>query len=239
MLDVMRRNAQSWLIKGIFAIIIVVFILFWTEPGQKGIGLEVVATVDGSKITLTEYRRSYDNLMNIYRSVYREGLSEEIIKMLKLKEKALDSIIDSRLLLKEADNLGLSVSNAELAESISRYPAFQKDEAFDKGLYLAVLKANRLTAEEFEEGQRRNLLVGKVEGLIKEGVRVSDDEVKGAYAGQIKKPKGSGAGKPELKAEEDAIRTGLAQQKGEEALKSWLKMARTKAKTKIYDEFLQ
>ncbi len=107
MLDVMRKHAQSWLIKGVFAIIIVVFILFWTEPGQKGVGLEVVATVDGSKITLSEYRRSYENLLNIYRSVYREGLSEDIIKMLKLKEKALDTIIDSRLLLKEADNLGL------------------------------------------------------------------------------------------------------------------------------------
>lgn len=239
MLDVMRKHAQSWLIKGVFAIIIVVFVLFWTEPGQKGVGLEVVATVDGSKITLSEYRRSYENLMNIYRSVYREGLSEEVIKMLKLREKALDSIIDSRLLLKEADNLGLNVSNAELADSISRYPAFQKENSFDKGLYLAVLKANRLTPAEFEEGQRRNLIVGKIEGLIKEGVRVSDDEVKEAYAGQIKETKGPGAGKPELRPGEDAIMTRLTQQKGEEALKSWLKIARTKVKTKIYDEFLQ
>lgn len=374
MLDVMRRHAQSWLIKGIFAIIIVVFILFWTEPGQKGVGLEVVATVDGSKVTLSEYRRSYENLVNIYRSVYREGLSEDIIKMLKLKEKALDSIIDSRLLLKEADNLGLNVSNAELTDSISRYPAFQKENSFDKGQYLAVLKANRLTPEEFEEGQRRSMLVGKVEGLIKEGSKASDDEVWDAYVRQREKvnielikvePKdflkdvkvsedeardyfsknketlklsnyeeakekvhtslamkkaeemalkkaeellkglregklnisrlpykpletglfGRGGGVPKaggsedanraafsltreapypakpysingaayimrfkerleadregLKAEEEAIRTRLTQQKGEDALKSWFKIARTKVKTKIYDEFLQ
>lgn len=374
MLDVMRKHAQSWLIKGVFAIIIVVFILFWTEPGQKGVGLEVVATVDGSKITLSEYRRSYDNLMNIYRSVYREGLSEEVIKMLKLREKALDSIIDSRLLLKEADNLGLNVSNTELADSISRYPAFQKENSFDKGLYLAVLKANRLTPEEFEEGQRRNLIVGKVESLIKEGSKVSDDEIWNAYVRQKEKvnvelikveskeflkdvnvsedeakdyfsknketlktsnyeeakekihtalavkkaeesaskkgeellkglkdgklnfsrlpykpvetglfgrgggvPKAGGseeanrtafslskeapypakpfsingaayimrfkervdADKEGLKTEEEAVRTRLAQQKGEEALKSWLKIARAKVKTKIYDEFLQ
>ena len=376
MLDVMRRNAQSWLIKAIFAVIIVVFVLFWTEPGQKGVGLEVVATVDGSKITLSEYRRSYENLVNIYRSVYREGLSEEIIKMLKLKEKALDSIIDSRLLLKEADNLGLNVSNVELADSISKYPAFQKENSFDKGQYLAVLKANRLTPEEFEEGQRRSMLVGKVEGLIKEGSKTSDDEAWDAYVRQREKvnielikvePKdflkdakvsedeareyfsknketlklsnyeeakekiytslatkkaeemafkkgeellkglkegkvnisisrlpykaletglfGRGGGVPKaggseeanraafsltrkapypakpfsingaayimrfkerveadregLKTEEEAIRMRLTQQKGEEALKSWLKIARTKVKTKIYDEFLQ
>lgn len=374
MLDVMRRHAQSWLIKGIFAVIIVVFILFWTEPGQKGVGLEVVATVDGSKITLSEYRRSYENLLNVYRNFYREGLSEEIIKMLKLKEKALDSIIDNRLILKEADNLGLNVSNAELADSISKYPAFQKENAFDKGQYLAVLKANRLTPEEFEEGQRRNILVGKVEGLIKEGSKTSDDEVLDTYVRQREKvnvelvkvePKeflkdvtvseddakdyfsknketlkasnyeeakekihaslamkkaeemafkkgeellrglkegkvnfsrlpskpietglfGKGGGVPKaglseeanraafsltkgtpypakpfsingavyimkfkehveadregLKAEEEMIRTRLTQQKGEEALKSWLKIARTKVKTKIYDEFLQ
>lgn len=374
MLDVMRRHAQSWLIKGIFAILIVVFILFWTEPGQKGTGLQVVANVDGSKITLSEYRRSYENLMNVYRNFYREGLSEEIIKMLKLKEKALDSLIDSRLLLKEADNLGLSVSNSELAESISKYPAFQKDNAFDKAQYMAVLKANRLTPEEFEEGQRRNILVSRVEGIIKEGAKVSDDEIWDAYVRQKEKvnveliriePKdfvkdikvsedeakeyfsknketlkvskyedakekvnaaltmkkagemalkkgeellkglkegklniprlphkpvetglfGRGGGIPKagpseeankaafsltkeapypakpfsingaacilrfkerveadregLKTEEDMLRMRLTQQKGEEALKSWLKTARATTKIKIYDEFLQ
>jgi peptidyl-prolyl cis-trans isomerase D len=187
MLDVMRRHAQSWVIKGIFVIIIIVFILFWTEPGEKGAPLQVVAVVDGSKITLSEYRRSYDNLMNVYRSIFREGLSEETIKMMKLSEKALDSLIEGRLLLAEAERLGLTVSDAELIDSITRYPAFQKEDAFDKARYLAVLKANRLAPDEFEEGQRRNLLVGKVEGLIKAGGKVSDGEVWEEYVRQREK----------------------------------------------------
>lgn len=184
MLDIMRKHAQSWVIKGIFVIIIIVFVLFWTEPREKGSGLEVVANMDGSKITMSEYRKSYDNMMNIYRNIFKEGLSEDMLKMMKLKEKALDSIIESRLLLAEAERLGLQVSNSELVDSIAKYPAFQKDNAFDKGQYLAVLKANRLTPDEFEGKQRQSLLIGKVEGIVKEGVKVSDDEVWDAYARQ-------------------------------------------------------
>lgn len=187
MLDIMRKHAQSWVIKGIFIIIIFVFVLFWTDQGDKGTGLQVVATVDGSKITLSEYQKAYENIMNVYRSVYREGLSEEVLKAMKIKEKALDNIIDSRLLIKEADRLGLKVSDAELIDSVSKYPAFQKDNAFDKAQYLAVLKANRLTPNEFEDGQKRNILVGKVEYLIKEGVKVSDEEIWDAYAKQREK----------------------------------------------------
>lgn len=187
MLDVMRKHAQSWVIKGLFIIIIIVFILLYTAPGDKGTGLQVVATVEGSDITLSEYQRSYDNLMNVYRNIFKEGISEDMLKMLKLKEKALDNIIESRLILKEADRLGLKVSDAELVESVSKYPAFQKDNLFDKAQYMALLKANRLTPAEFEEGQRKSLLVGKVEGIIKEGVKVSDDEILEAYARQKEK----------------------------------------------------
>ncbi|MDO8445122.1 MAG: SurA N-terminal domain-containing protein [Deltaproteobacteria bacterium] len=187
MLDVMRRHAQSWVIKGVFAIIIIVFVLFWSDPGQQGTGLQVVAVVDGSKITMTEYSRSYENLMAAYRNIFKEGLSEEMLKMMKIKEKALDNLIESRLLLSEAERLGLKVSDVELIDSVSRYPAFQKENTFDKAQYLAVLRANRLTPDEFEEGQRRSLLAGNVEDLIKEGVKVGDDEVWDAYAAQKEK----------------------------------------------------
>ena len=187
MLDVMRKNAQSWVIKGIFVIIIVVFALFWTDPGQQGTGLQVVAEVDGSRITMSEYRRSYENLMSAYRNIFKEGLSEEMLKTMKINEKALDNLIESRLLLSEAERLGLKVSDAELIDSVSRYPAFQKENTFDKAQYLAVLSANRLTPDEFEEGQRRNILTGKVEGLIKEGVKVGGDEVWDAYTVQKEK----------------------------------------------------
>ncbi|MBI4746308.1 MAG: peptidyl-prolyl cis-trans isomerase [Deltaproteobacteria bacterium] len=42
-----------------------------------------------------------------------------------------------------------------------------------------------------------------------------------------------------LKTEEASIRERLTQEKGDEVLKSWLKIARAKAKIKRYEEFLQ
>lgn len=187
MLYVMRKHAQSWAIKGLFAVIIIVFILLYTSPGEQGTGLQVVGTVDGAKITLSEYQKTYDNLINIYRNIYKNGLSEETLKELKIQEKALDNLIDARLLLKEAESVGFKVSDAELIDSISRYPAFQRDNSFNKELYITVLRANRLTPEEFEEGQKRTMLIGRTEGLIKQGVNVTDAEIRATYARQNEK----------------------------------------------------
>ncbi|MEK7851451.1 MAG: peptidyl-prolyl cis-trans isomerase, partial [Deltaproteobacteria bacterium] len=47
------------------------------------------------------------------------------------------------------------------------------------------------------------------------------------------------ADKEGLKSEEGSIRERLAQQEGDEILKSWLKIARTKAKIKKYEELMQ
>jgi len=47
------------------------------------------------------------------------------------------------------------------------------------------------------------------------------------------------ADKEGLKTEEASIRERLTQEKGDEILKSWLKIARTKAKIKTYEEILQ
>lgn len=187
MLDAMRKNAQSWVIKGIFVIIIIVFILFYSGGMDRGTALQTVATVNGSKITMIEYRKSYENMLNLYRNIFKEGLSEDTLKVLNLKDKAINGIIDSRLLFAEAEKLGFRVSDSELIDSISKYPAFQKDNSFDKGQYLAVLKANHLTPDEFEEKQRQTILVGRVEEIIKEGAKVTDDEVWESYARQKEK----------------------------------------------------
>ena len=59
MLDIIRRNAESWVVKAIFGIIIVVFI-FWGVSTLDGTSPSVMAYVNDQPITIGEFRERYE-----------------------------------------------------------------------------------------------------------------------------------------------------------------------------------
>jgi peptidyl-prolyl cis-trans isomerase D len=62
---------------------------------------------------------------------FGDSLNEELIKTLRLKDQALNQLIDQKLLLTEADRLDFSISDQELAEAIAEIEAFQTAGVFD------------------------------------------------------------------------------------------------------------
>ena len=159
MLDIMRKKKNSIIIKIVFVVIVLSFIgtmfLVWGE-GRSGMGggsLGYAAKVDGSKITMEEYQNSYQRIRNVYQQIYGQSLPAEMEKTLGLKKVALDTLIDNRLVMKEAKSMGIKVTKEEVAAAIAAMPAFQKDGAFSFDLYQQLLKGNRMTAKDFEEGQ--------------------------------------------------------------------------------------
>ncbi len=180
MLELMRRNARSWFIQiALFAVILV--FVFWGVGSFKPDSENRIATVNDYRITMNEYRKTYENLLKKYREIYKDDFSEKTIERLNLKELAINSLVEEVLLLQEAEKLDLEVTEDELRESIIRYPAFQKDGVFKNSLYLKLLRYNRTTPEEFEDSQRKVILLKKVENLIKDNAKLSDKELLDAY----------------------------------------------------------
>jgi len=183
MLSFMRRHAKSWLIKIALSAIVVVFI-FWGIQSYREEKLVTVAYVDGKPITVKEYREAYRNLVQIYRDQFKENFSEGLIKALNLEQQALNSLIHERLMLWEAKRIGMGVREDELRAKIASYPAFQREGKFDEELYLRVLEANHMTPGNFEEAQRRSILVSKIANFISGFTKVSDEEAFAAYRHQ-------------------------------------------------------
>lgn len=180
MLDLMRKNAGTWMVKFILGAIIVVF-SFWgvgSYRAQKG---NRVALVNGKPVSLEEYRSVYDRLLNQVRQRFGESLTPEVIKALDLENQALDQAIEKKLLEEEAERMELSVSDGELARAIRDVPYFQTDGTFDSRRYKQVLAANRMTPETFEDGQRETMLRDKLQAFVVSGVKVSDFEVRQWY----------------------------------------------------------
>jgi peptidyl-prolyl cis-trans isomerase D len=192
-LKFIREQADSWLIKTVLWLIVLAFIatIFysWGAGGQFGGANKTVATVNGMEIKVSEFERAYGNIINFYRDQFRGQFSEEMAAKLKLKENALDALIQNRLVILEAEKMNLMVSDQELAESISKRPEFIKDTKFSKSLYQNYLRFSRISAKDFEDSQRKNLLREKLEGVIKASTQVSESEIQEAYNKESEKVK--------------------------------------------------
>ncbi|MFZ0612314.1 MAG: SurA N-terminal domain-containing protein [Desulfobacterales bacterium] len=175
MLSLMRKSAGSWIIKFILGAVILAFIPFGYGIYQDRRDVKV-ATVNGSPVRLEEYTRQYNNLVEQVRRNFGGTLNEETLKGLRLKEQALNQLIDQKLMLAEAAKLGISVSDQELAESISKIEAFQTAGVFDPKRYEYVLSRLHLTQDGFEADQKRSLLVDKLSQFVTTSVKVSDAE---------------------------------------------------------------
>jgi peptidyl-prolyl cis-trans isomerase D len=180
MLDIMRKKKNSIIIKIVFVVIVLSFVgtmfLVWGE-GRSGMGGRspgYAAKVDGRKISLEEYQNSYQRIRNVYQQIYGQSLPAEMEKMLGLKKVALDTLIDNLLITKEARSMGIEVTKEDVAAAIAAMPTFQKDGAFSFELYQQLLKSNRMTAKDFEEGQKGELIIKKARQVIKDKTAVSD-----------------------------------------------------------------
>lgn len=185
MLGIMRKYKESIIIKVVFVIIVASFIgtifLVWGEGGSSGSPMSYAAKVNGGKISLEQYQRSYYSLRGIYEQLYGKSMTPEQEKQLGIKKAALDNLIEAFLVRQEAKKMGVKVSKDEVVAAVAAVPSFQKDGAFDFNLYQQTLRANRLTPQEFEEGQKEELMVKKARQQITDKAQVSDDDALAAY----------------------------------------------------------
>lgn len=183
MLTQMRENVGSWIIKLLLGAIVVVFVLWGVGSNQKSPNA-TVATVDGVPIGYMEFSRTYRNLLENIRRQFGDSVSEEMIEALNLKEQAINQLVDRRVILKAAEEMGFKVTDEELAQSITAIPAFQSPSGFNTQAYQEILSRLGLTPEAFEASQREDLLIQKVTDFIGRSVNVSDAEAAAWYQWQ-------------------------------------------------------
>ena len=180
MLDVLRRNAGSWAIKGILTFIALTFI--WWGVGSYSQGKrDVAATVGEEKISMTELAEAQAGLEKTYRDVYGSAFTPEMEKTLDLRKQALDSLIRKKLMLSEAAAIGITASNEEVQREISSTPAFQVNGAFNEDRYRNVLSYNRVSPAEYEDSKKEEITIRKLEGLFSASARVSDNEARDLF----------------------------------------------------------
>ncbi len=186
MLKFFRKNARGWFMLIFMAIIIFVFVLYFgTDRGSRAAG--AVAIIDGTAISEADFYNEHSKMIDAVKARYGGSITADMLKQMDLKKMALDNLINRQIIIAKAKDLKIQVSDEELRQIVMSMPALQTDGQFDNYKYKQLLRYNRVTAEDFEASQKINLAAGKIETIIREGIKVSDQEVMDLYALQNQK----------------------------------------------------
>ena len=165
---------------GFIAITFIVGMGWWGFGEQTG---SVVATVGDLSISSEEFKRAYENTYRFYKEKVPGEFKDETIK-----QYVVEQLVDHRVWLIAAHNMGLSVSNEDLRASIMQIPEFQRNGRFDAEHYRRLLAANHLTPSMFEAVQAKELLSLKARLVVSEAVALTPAELAEAQALMLRQP---------------------------------------------------
>jgi len=189
MLKTMRRNVKSlkpilWLIVATF---VVAIFAIWGGAGRLGEGgrSDALATVGGTKISSDAYFQALRQRLDAIGKQFQGELNAQLIQQLGLPQQVLEQLVQQRLLLAIASDMGLRATDAEVRDKIVSYPALQQDGQFvGFEAYRRILEYNHIPLAEFEASLRQDVLMTEVVDVLTAGVFVTDDEVWESYRKQ-------------------------------------------------------
>jgi peptidyl-prolyl cis-trans isomerase D len=135
---------------------------------------EVLASVNGDDVTVADLalrKKLFEQRMGGQFSLAQIGMTDERI---------LDQLINDRIVVREAERLGLKSSEDEVREAIRRQFS-DESNAFDIKRYKDYVVRNFGSVALYERGVRDGLAAEKLRAFVTAGAQVSDEELRRDY----------------------------------------------------------
>ncbi len=146
---------------------------------------EAVLIVNGTKIKEQDFAERWSfELTALLRQYYEQtGANPDEMAISRFREQArlnaVDYMVNEQLMLDEADKLNIVVTDWEVRDFISESEMFMVEGEFDVGLYERVLASEfNMTKTQFEDYVRTMLAMSRLEAVIGETARISEDELR-------------------------------------------------------------
>lgn len=161
MMDNLRTAANSVVIKIIFGIIIVSFILTGVSGYLIGGGDSYAAKVNGQEISRGQFENAVAGERNRMQQQLGEQFSELAANenyMKTMRQQVLDRLIDEALLDQYARHLGLGISDEQVKKAIFATKAFQNNGTFDNTRYNALINQMGMNADQYAQALRNQMV---------------------------------------------------------------------------------
>ena len=172
MFDAVRNNKK---IVQIFLGLITLPFAFWGVDSyvrNSGAGRDM-ASVGGSKISVSEFEMALRERQDQLRQSMGESFSPEAMNLPEVRLGILNSLVDKRLLMLEADKKRLMTSDGMLRDSIRAIPGLQEDGKFSMERYESALRSRGMSQQQFEARLRQDMTLQQLLGSVSETAFVS------------------------------------------------------------------
>jgi peptidyl-prolyl cis-trans isomerase D len=134
---------------------------------------DIVAKVDDITVSTREYNGALNQQLNFYSQMMGgKPLTAQQIKQFQIKENVLNGLIQQKLLISLAQNIGIEASLEEIKNEIKGQNYFQREGKFDVNLYKALLSRNNFNPTQYEEMMSQEIKAKTINQLF-ESVSVS------------------------------------------------------------------
>lgn len=166
MLQDIRKNVQGTAAKIVVGLIVISFAFFGIESILVGGGGNEIAEVNGDPIYPQQLQQALDTQKRRLISMMGENIDPAMLDDERLGPQALEALINRKLLMQSADELGLMISNPEIGAVVGSMEQFQVDGVFSPEVYKSVLSSAGYTPNYFRQSLHDDLLVGQLRSGI-------------------------------------------------------------------------
>ncbi len=161
-------NKMSYFILTFLFLIIIASFLFSNFDGVgMGAGSKQVASVDGTPITSQEYQSALNRQVEFFSQMMGgSGMTQKQLEEMGIKQSVLNGLIQQKLILNAADEMGVVVSLPQVKEEIKVMPYFQTNNRFDVNRYRNMLQGNGYIPTQFEQLVANDIKQKKVDELF-------------------------------------------------------------------------
>lgn len=166
MLDLLRGFSQGWTAKILIALLIGSFAL-WGVSSSILLGSTNVVQVGSTNVTTQEYRAVYDSQLNALSQQAGRRLTRQEADIFGLRNNVLSLVTTGAVLDENAKNLGLGISQEELAKAIANDPGLRDFSGkVDPAAIKRTLRNRGITQEEFENDRKRQAIRNQLQAAI-------------------------------------------------------------------------
>ena len=161
MLQDIRKNSQGTLAKIIVGVIILAFAGFGLESILLGGSNNSVAEVNGEQIGPMELQQAVNNQKRQLIAMMGENLDPAMLDDQLMERQAIQSLIQRKLLLQSARDMGLNISDAQVGAVVASMEQFQLDGQFSAEMYRARLGDAGFTPGSFKQTMIEDMTLGQ------------------------------------------------------------------------------
>ena len=178
MLESMRKHAQGWMAKVILGAIILSFALWGIGDYFSGNQVSAVAEIDGKAIYDSEFIETYKRQLGSYQNMLGDQFTKELADQLGVKNETIQTMINRRLMLVEADALGLVVPDQAVLGTVQSDPAFQEAKGFSTARYQSLIRQMGFASpRDYEAYLRQSIMIDTLQKGLTQTAAVTDEEV--------------------------------------------------------------